>query len=381
LAGLFLRLGSTAFGGPAAHIAMMEEEVVRRRQWMTRQQFLDLVGATNLIPGPNSTEMAIHIGYLRGGWAGLVVAGACFIVPSAILVGCLAWAYVNFGRLPQAAALLYGVKPVVFAIVVQAMWRLARAAVKTPVLGVVGAASLGLALAGAGGLTILAASGTLLGFIRWFQPGSGRRVATALVLGTVAMATMVAEFAPATWFSQRPTTLNPGALFLYFAKIGSILYGSGYVLLAFLQTDLVAHWHWLTARQLLDAVAAGQITPGPVFTTATFVGYILAGPAGAMCATAGIFLPGFFFCAISGPLVPRVRRSAVAGAFLDGVNVASLALMAGVTWALARAAVVDVVTVVLALVSALILFRYRVNSGWLVLGGAAMGVLLAWRTW
>jgi chromate transporter len=175
LAGLFLRLGSTAFGGPAAHIAMMEEEVVRRRQWMTRQQFLDLVGATNLIPGPNSTEMAIHIGYLRGGWAGLVVAGACFIVPSAILVGCLAWAYVNFGRLPQAAALLYGVKPVVFAIVVQAMWRLARAAVKTPVLGVVGAASLGLALAGAGGLTILAASGTLLGFIRWFQPGSGRR--------------------------------------------------------------------------------------------------------------------------------------------------------------------------------------------------------------
>lgn len=381
LAGLFLRLGATAFGGPAAHIAMMEEEVVRRKQWMTRQQFLDLVGATNLIPGPNSTEMAIHIGYRRAGWAGLAVAGACFIVPSAILVGCLAWAYVSFGRLPQAAALLYGVKPVVFAIVIQAMWRLARAAVKTPLLGVTGAAALGLALLGAGGLAILAAAGTLLGFLRWFQSGSGRRVATALVLGAMAMVTLVAEFAPATRYSQRPPALTPGALFLYFARIGSVLYGSGYVLLAFLQTDLVAHWHWLTARQLLDAVAAGQVTPGPVFTTATFVGYILAGPAGAACATAGIFLPAFFFCAISGPLVPRVRRSAVAGAFLDGVNVASLALMGGVTWALARAAVVDVVTAVLAVASALVLFRYRVNSGWLVLGGAALGLLLAWPTW
>jgi chromate transporter len=379
LAGLFLRLGSTAFGGPAAHIAMMEDEVVRRKQWMTRQQFLDLVGATNLIPGPNSTEMAIHIGYLRAGWVGLVVAGACFIVPAAILVGCLAWAYVSFGRLPQAAALLYGVKPVVFAIVMQAMWRLARAAVKTPVLGLVGAAALGLALLGTGELAILAAAGTLLGVVRWFQSGSGRRVVTALVLGAIALVTVVAEFAPPISSLQRPAAPTSGTLFLYFAKIGSVLYGSGYVLLAFLQTDLVAHWHWLTARQLLDAVAAGQVTPGPVFTTATFVGYVLAGPAGAACATAGIFLPAFFFCAISGPLVPRVRRSAVAGAFLDGVNVASLALMGGVTWALARAAVVDVVSAVLAVVSALILFRYRLNSGWLVLGGAAVGLLLLWR--
>ncbi|MGA3024791.1 MAG: chromate efflux transporter [Bryobacteraceae bacterium] len=381
LAGLFLRIGLTAFGGPAAHIAMMEEEVVRRKQWMTRQQFLDLVGATNLIPGPNSTEMAIHIGYRRAGWAGLVVAGACFIVPAAILVACLAWAYVRCGRMPQAAALLYGVKPVVFAIVLRAMWRLARAAVKTPLLGVVGVASLGLALLGAGELAILAAAGTLLGFVRWFHSGSGRKTATALVLGAIAMVTLAAEFLPGASLSQRPPTLNSGTIFLYFAKTGSVLYGSGYVLLAFLQTDLVAHWHWLTARQLLDAVAAGQVTPGPLFTTATFIGYILAGPMGALCATAGIFLPAFFFCAISGPLVPRVRRSAVAGAFLDGVNVASLALMGGVTWALARAAVVDVVAAVLAAASALILFRYRVNSGWLVLGGAAAGLLLARPAW
>lgn len=376
LAGLFLRLGCTAFGGPAAHIAMMEEEVVRRKQWMTRQEFLDLLGATNLIPGPNSTEMAIHIGYRRGGWPGLLVAGACFIVPATILVGCLAWAYVTFGKLPQAAALLYGVKPVVFAIVVQAMWRLARMAVKTPLLGVVGVASLGFILMGASELAILAAAGTLLGFVGWFRSRGARRVTTALVLGAMALVTVAAEFVPTTWLYRRPPARTVGALFLYFAKIGSVLYGSGYVLLAFLQTDLVAHWHWLTARQLLDAVAAGQVTPGPVFTTATFIGYILAGPAGAACATLGIFLPAFFFCAISGPLVPRVRRSAVAGAFLDGVNVASLALMAGVTWALARAAVIDVVTVVLAVVSALILFRYRVNSGWLVLGGAAVGLVL-----
>jgi chromate transporter len=378
---LFLRLGCTAFGGPAVHIAMMEEEVVRRRQWMTRQEFLDRVGATNLIPGPNSTEMAIHIGYRRAGWAGLVVAGACFIVPAVLLVACLAWAYVRFGRLPQAAALLYGVKPVVLAIVVQAMWRLARAAVKTPLLGVVGAAALGLALANAGGLAILAAAGTLLGFVRWFHSGSARRVVTALVLGAIALVTAAAEFTPLAFLSQRPPALTSAALFLYFARTGSVLYGSGYVLLAFLQTDLVARWHWLTARQLLDAVAVGQVTPGPLFTSATFIGYILRGPMGAVCATAGIFLPAFFFCAISGPLVRQIRRSEVAGAFLDGVNVASLALMGGVTWALARAAVVDAFTAVLAVAGALILFRYRVNSGWLVAGGAALGLLLGWRTW
>jgi len=379
LAALFLRLGATAFGGPAAHIAMMEDEVVRRKQWMTHQEFLDLVGATNLIPGPNSTEMAIHIGYRRGGWPGLVIAGVSFIVPAAILVGCLAWAYTRYGRLPQAAALLYGVKPVVLAIVVHAMWRLARAAVKNIPLGVMGAASLALAIGGAGELVILGAAGTLMGFVGWLRSGSGRSRIAALVLACLALATVTGAFVPQTMVSGPAPAITPAAIFLYFAKIGSVLYGSGYVLLAFLQTDLVAHWHWLTAHQLLDAVAAGQVTPGPLFTTATFIGYLLSGPVGAVCATLGIFLPAFFFCAISGPLVPRVRRSAVAGAFLDGVNVASLALMGGVIWALARAAVVDVSSGALAAIGAVILFRYRVNSGWLILGGAAVGLLLGWR--
>jgi len=344
---------------------------------MTRQEFLDLLGATNLIPGPNSTEMAIHIGYRQGGWPGLVVAGSCFIVPATILVAWLAWAYVRFGKLPQASAILYGVKPVVLAIVAQAMWRLARMAVKTPLLGVVGVASLALALLGTSELAILAAAGCLLGFIRWLQSGNARRVIGAVVLTAIAAVTAAAEFLPVSWLSQRPSMPNASTLFVYFAKIGSILYGGGYVLLAFLQTDLVTRWHWLTSRQLLDAVAVGQVTPGPLFTTATFIGYILAGPAGAASATAGIFLPAFFFCAISGPLVPRIRRSPVAGAFLDGVNVASLALMAGVIWALARAAVVDVPSILLAAVSALVVFRYRVNSGWLVVGGAVAGLLLA----
>ena len=359
---------------------MLEDEVVHRRQWMTHQEFLDLLGATNLIPGPNSTEMAIHIGYRRGGWPGLFVAGMCFIFPAAILVGCLAWVYSRYGRLPQATALLYGVKPVVLAIVVQAMWRLARAAVKNIPLGVLGAASLALALGGVGEVVILGAAGTLMGFIGWLRLGSGRSRIAALVLTSIALATVAGEFVPKSLYSGPAPALTPATIFLYFAKIGSVLYGSGYVLLAFLQTDLVAHWHWLTAHQLLDAVAAGQVTPGPLFTTATFIGYLLAGTAGAVCATLGIFLPAFFFCAISGPLVPRVRRSAVAGAFLDGVNIASLALMAGVIWALARAAVVDIFTGALVAIGAVILFRYRVNSGWLVLGGATAGLLLNWRT-
>ncbi|HTP88949.1 MAG TPA: chromate efflux transporter [Bryobacteraceae bacterium] len=374
LAGLFLRLGTTAFGGPAAHIGFMEEEVVRRRQWMTRQQFLDLVGATNLIPGPNSTEMAIHIGYLRAGWPGLIVAGTCFIVPAALMVGALAWVYVTWGRLPQATALLYGVKPVVFAIVVQAMWRLARAAVKTRVLAAAGLAALALAVAGISELAILAAAGCALGFTR------ARRAIPITILAAISLFTLAAVFLPVSLLAQRPAAVTSSILFLYFAKIGSVLYGGGYVLLAFLQTDLVTRWHWLTSHQLLDAVAVGQITPGPLFTTATFIGYVLAGPAGAASATAGIFLPAFFFCTISGPIVPRIRQSATAGAFLDGVNVASLALMGAVTWALAQAAIVDIPTIVLAAAAAVVVFRTRINSGWLVLAGAAIGLLLSWRS-
>ncbi len=355
---------------------MMEDEVVRRKHWLTREQFLDLLGATNLIPGPNSTEMTIHIGYRRAGWPGLIVAGACFIVPATILVTCIAWAYVRFGSLPQAAGILYGVKPVVIAIVAQAMWRLARTAVKTKPLGLLGLASAGCALAGMGALLILAAAGTLAGFCEWAKSGR-RRISATIALAAIAAAVLLAEFAPAAAWSHQPVGPGSRALFLYFLKVGSVLYGSGYVLLAFLQTDLVRHWHWLTARQLLDAVAVGQITPGPVFTTATFIGYLLTGLRGAVAATVAIFLPSFFFCAISGPLVPRLRRSRIAGAFLDGVIVASLALMTAVAWELVRAALVDAFTVLLAAASAIVLFRYRLNSGWLVLGGAVLGLVLS----
>jgi chromate transporter len=297
------------------------------------------------------------------------VAGVCFIVPAALLVGAIAWAYVRFGNLPQAAGILRGVKPVVIAIVAQAIWNLGRSAVKTKFLGALGLASAAASLASAP-LVVLAGAGTVCGFAEWWK---ARRLAPALALAAIAAAVVLGQFAPVAAASRGAPAAGASALFLYFLKIGSVLYGSGYVLLAFLQRDLVARWHWLTSRQLLDAVAVGQITPGPVFTTATFIGALLAGAPGAVAATAGIFVPAFFFCAISGPLIPRLRRSPIAGAFLDGVNVASLALMAVVTWYLARSALVSPFTILLALASAVLLFRYRVSSAWLVLGGAILG--------
>lgn len=376
LAWLFLRLGTTAFGGPAAHIAMMEHEVVGRKHWLTREQFLDRLGAASLIPGPSSTEMTIYIGYLRAGWPGLVVAGLCFIVPAAVLTGCLAGAYMRYGTLPQAAGILYGVKPVVIAIVAQAIWNLGRAAVKTRFLAGIGVASAAAALAGIGPLAIIAAAGVLAGLVEWWR-ADRRRPGTVLILIGIAVSVALMQFLPAP--AAGPATTRPGvtALFLAFLRIGSVLYGSGYVLLAFLQRDLVNQWHWLTSRQLLDAIAVGQVTPGPVFTTATFIGYILAGAPGAVAATVGIFVPAFVFCAISGPLIPWLRASNVAGASLDAVNVASLALMVAVTWALGRTALVDLPTILIALVSAIILFRRRVNSAWLVLGGAVLGLLVS----
>jgi chromate transporter len=372
---LFLRLGFTAFGGPAAHIAMMEDEVVRRRQWLPREEFIDLLGATNLIPGPNSTELAIHLGHRRAGWPGLLVAGSCFILPAALIVGTIAWAYVRFGSLPAAESLLYGVKPVIIAIVLQALWGLGRAAIKTRPLAAVTVAAVGATVAGVPELAVLFAAGVAVALGRWAwrrtrAGGDGSASGAALVLGPPtawpALATVAGAAVP---FSLQ-------GLFLFFLKVGSVLFGSGYVLLAFLRADLVTRWGWLTEAQLLDAIAVGQVTPGPVFTTATFIGFILGGAPGAAVATAGIFLPAFFFVAVSGPLVPRMRRSWVAGAFLDGVNVASLALMAVVTWELGRSALVDVWTVGLAVLSAGLLLRYRVNSAWLVLGGGGVGLLL-----
>ncbi len=379
LALFLLRLGVTAFGGPAAHIAIMEDELVRRRKWLSREKFLDLLGASSLIPGPSSSELAIHIGYLRAGWAGLVVGGACFILPAAIMVGFIAWAYVRFGHLPAVAALLYGVKPVVIAVILQALWGLGRAAVKSWVLAIAGLLCVALSFAQVNVLLILFGTGAILAAIHALSRNrtGNKKTGGALTLVSVwhGARTGLARIFP--WAGATGVVaVIPGMwpLFLVFLRIGSIVFGSGYVLLAFLRADLVVHRAWVTDAQLVDAVAIGQVTPGPVFTTATFLGYLLRGPVGALVATVGIFLPAFILVAISGPLIPLLRRSATAGAFLDGVNVASLALMAAVSYQLGRAAIVDWLTIVLAIVSAVLLLRFRINSAWLVLGGAVLGI-------
>ena len=379
LALFFLRLGITAFGGPAAHIAIMEDELVRRRKWFSREKFLDLLGASSLIPGPSSSELAIHIGYLRAGWAGLLIGGVCFIFPTAILVGIIAWGYVRFGHLPAVAGLLYGVKPVVIAVILQALWGLGRTAVKSRTLAVAGAACLLLSIAQVNILLILFGTGAILAGIHALSAnGKGNSKTTSAI--TLISAWRGARAGIAKIFpwvgATGATAVIPGMwpLFLVFLKIGSIVFGSGYVLLAFLRADLVVHRAWVTDAQLVDAVAIGQVTPGPVFTTATFLGYLLRGPAGAMVATVGIFLPAFILVAISGPLIPLLRRSETAGAFLDGVNVASLALMAAVSYQLGRSSIVDWLTISVAVASAVLLLRFRINSAWLVLGGAAIGV-------
>lgn len=366
VAWLFLKLGATAFGGPAAHVAMMEDEVVRRSGWLSHAEFLDMLGVTNLIPGPNSTEMAIHIGWHRARWAGLIVAGTCFILPAVLIVLALAWAYVRYGTRPEAAALFYGVKPVVIAIVLQALGRLGRTAMKSRALAAVGLIGLVLNVLGVNELLILFGPGFAVALFDSMRKRLSQGTSPLMAVLSIPLAAIPAG--AATPFGLWP-------LFLFFLKVGSVLFGSGYVLLAFLRADLVERWHWLSEAQLLDAIAVGQVTPGPVFTTATFIGYVLGGFSGATLATAGIFLPAFLFVAVSGPLVPRLRRSETAGAFLDGVNAASLALMAVVTWELGRASIVDVPTAALAAASAALLIRFRVNSTWLILAGGAFGLL------
>ena len=368
---LFLKLGMVAFGGPPAHIAMMEDEVVSRRGWLTREQFLDFLGATNLIPGPNSTEMAIHVGRVRAGWPGLLVAGASFILPSAVMVTALAWAYVRFGSLPEVTGVMYGVKPIVIALIVQAVFKLAKTAVKSTWLAAVGALAALATVLGVDQLAVLAGGGLLTGIIYWLRSGKRSSSVATFFTGGTALTGAVAGSSVAAPFSLT-------ALFLVFLKIGAILFGGGYVLVALIRSNLVAHLGWISERQLLDAIAMGQVTPGPLSTTATFIGFLLAGVPGAMIATIAIFLPAFFFVAISGPLVPRLRHSPLAGAVLDGVNVAALALIAVVTWPLFRAAVVDWATLVLAGLSFFLLLRCRINSVWLVLGGAAIGAAATW---
>ena len=375
LAGLFLKLGTIAFGGPAAHIAMMEDEVVRRRRWLTHDEFLDLLGATNLIPGPNSTEMAIHIGHRRAGWKGLLVAGASFIVPAVLIVTTFAWAYVRYGSIPEVKGVLYGVKPVIIAIIVQALWSLGRAAIKTRLLAVIGITGIILTFIGLHELLVLLGAGLAVAATRLTMRSIKGQKSFLLLIS----ASPLVLFLQSGGTSVAAASFSLMLLFFFFLKVGAMLYGSGYVLLAFMRADLVNRWHWLTESQLLDAVAVGQVTPGPVFTTATFIGYVLGGTKGAAVATVGIFLPAFVFVAASGPLVPRIRRSPTAGSFLDGVNAAAMSLMVVVTYQLGRAAIIDLPTIALAVISGVLLFGFRLNSAWLVLSGGIAGWLLYGR--
>ncbi|QWF23655.1 chromate efflux transporter [Nocardioides sp. LMS-CY] len=356
---VFLRLGTIAFGGPVAHIAMMREELVRRRGWVTDERFVDLMSATNLIPGPNSTELAIHLGWDRARWRGLVAAGVCFILPAAVIVTFLAWLYVEHGDTPGAEWVLRGVVPAVLAIVAWALVGLLPVAVKSRWLGLLAAAALAAYLVGVNELVVLLAAGAIAAGARLLatrRPGHGMLLA------------------PLTVLFPDPTAGQLTQLFLTFLKIGSVLYGSGYVLLAFLEGDLVDRLGWVTQQQLLDAISIGQVTPGPVFTTATFLGYVVAGLPGALVATVGIFLPSFLFVGLLTRITDRLRSSPWTSAILDGVNAASLALMAGVSWQLGRAVIVDGWAVAIFAVALVLLWRTRLNSAWYVAGGALVGI-------
>ena len=373
LAMVFFRLGTVAFGGPAAHVAMMDDEIIKRRQWMSRDTLLDLMGVTNLLPGPNSTELAIHIGYERAGWRGLFVAGSSFILPAMTLVWILAALYTRYQTVPQVGWLLYGIKPVIVAVVLQALWKLGKKAAKDVPTTVAGMVAIGAYLVGVNEILLLLLLGIAVMVIKnWSRLGKSSG-AWVLPLSGVPLSGVLAQAGGLT-----PAVLSVSwvSVFLFFLKIGCVLYGSGYVLLAFLQRDLVEHHQWLTSQQLLDAVAIGQVTPGPVFTTATFVGYLLAGNAGALAGTIGIFLPAFLLVGVVNPWVPKLRKSTWASGFLDGVNAASLGLMAGVTFTLGQAAVVDGWTLILAVASAIALFRFKLSSMWLVLSGGLIGLML-----
>lgn len=376
LALVFLKLGTIAFGGPAVHLAMMEEEFVRRRGWITHEQFLDRLATANLIPGPSSTEVAIFIGQLKRGWRGLIVAGGCFIIPAALIVTAIAAAYVRFGALPEAQRVLYAIKPVVVAIIIQALGRLSRTGIRTVHLALVAALAAILNVMGVTPVFVLLLAGVLSAASLALR---GRLFSLSAPLGGWFGTLAVSRMLLATLATVAGAIAGRGVLvrlFLSFLKIGSVVFGSGYVLLAFLQSEFVEHLHWLTDRQLLDAVAVGQITPGPLFTTATFIGYLVAGVAGALVATVAIFLPGFILVAISGPIIPRLRRSPIFSATLDGVIGGSLALMAVVAWQLGKASIFDWTTLAIFAVSLIILLRFKIHSAWLIVAAAVVGLLL-----
>jgi len=372
LALVFAKLGTIAFGGPAAHVAQIEQEIVQRRRWMSREKLLDLLGITNLIPGPNSTELTIHIGLEQRGWQGVIVAGTCFIIPAMLLVWGLAIVYVEYQTVPTVGWLLYGVKPVIIAIIAQAVWKLGKSALKNPITWVAGVLVLALYFLRINEIALMLGAGIIVSLVNTLTSKTSRTLpsflipfsfsTSALPIGAIAIAAI-----PKTWI----------AVFLSFLKIGSVLYGGGYVLIAFVQQEFVDRTQWLTSQQLLDAIAIGQFTPGPLFTTATFIGYLVAGNTGAISGTIGIFLPAFILVPLINPFVHQLRKSTLTSGFLDGVNAASIGLMAAVAWELGQNTLIDMWTIIVTVVSLGILLKFpKSNSAWLVVAGAAIGYLL-----
>jgi chromate transporter len=361
---LFLWMGFTAFGGPAAHVAIFHDQVVQRRKWIDEQHFLDILGATQLIPGPNSTEMTIYLGFIRAGWPGLVLGGAGFILPSMIMVIGLAWTYLQFGSTPQIEWVLYAVKPVVIAIILNALWSLRKKAVKDLPTGLIAAAVILLNFLGVDTILLLLGSGVVLAACQWLKNNWKNHHSLWMLM----------PFGSMVQLPQAARNFNLSTLFLTFLKIGGVLYGSGYVLLAFLRSEFVEGLGWLTDQQIIDAVAIGQVTPGPLSTAATFLGYVLGGIPGALLATLGMFLPSFLIVILTYPLIPRMRESRFFSAFLDGVNAGSLGLMAVVAWQLARAAFVDIPALILGLISLFLVAFKRVNSTWIIFGAVLIGL-------
>lgn len=371
LAAVFAKLGAIAFGGPTAHIAQIELEIVQRRQWLSREKLLDLLSVTNLIPGPNSTELTIHIGMERAGWSGAIVAGVCFIMPAMLLVWGIAIAYVKYQTIPAVSWLLYGVKPVIIAIIAQALWKLGRSALKNIPTWSVGILVLALYFLKINEITLMLGAGLVVSIVRNLASSPKNKALSMFLFpfsfSPFPLAAVATETHPKTWT----------AVFLSFLKIGSVLYGGGYVLLAFVQQEFVDRTHWLTSQQLLDAVAIGQFTPGPLFTTATFIGYLVAGNLGAIAGTIGIFLPAFILVPLINPFVAKLRKSPWMAGFLDGVNAASIGLMAAVAWELGRGTLIDIWAIMIAISSLVVLLKFpKVNSAWLVIAGAAIGWLL-----
>lgn len=367
LAGLFLKLGAISFGGPAAHIALMEQEVVRKRGWLDRDHFLDLLAATNLVPGPNATEMAIHIGYVRAGWLGLLVAGTAFIIPAFLISLGLSWVYVRFGTLPEGKALFYGINPVIMAIILVATFRLGKTALKGKLQIILGVLALLAALLGVNEVLILLGAG-MAGILLYTTPKWLHKNTTMMVFPWVPLLYSFSK--NWAWFDDRLVQLG-----LFFLKVGALIFGSGMVLFAFIQRDVVNNYGWLTQQQLIDAIAVGQMTPGPVLSSATFIGFLVSGWQGAVVATIAVFLPSFIIIILIGPIIPRLRKSPTAQAFLKGVNAGVVALILAVSLTLFKSAIIDVWTILILIVGLFVLLRFKVDSFWLVLGGALIGLI------